>query len=180
MKPKLRPWSFGDIDSLAKYANNPHIAENLRDVFPFPYREEDARRYIRSCLDSSEARQLIYAIAVDGEAVGSAGIFRKEDIHCRTAEIGYWVGEPFWGRGIASAVIRELCARGFARYDINRIEAWVFADNNASRKALAKNGFLCEGTLRQSVCKHGNMRDCCVYALLRSEYEAAAARREAK
>lgn len=167
---ELRTWRFDDAASLARHANNPRVAQNLRNIFPCPYREEDAVRYIRSCLDSSEARQLVYAVTAEGAAVGSAGIFRREDISCRTAEIGYWLGEDYWGRGIATGVIRELCRRGFARYDIARIEAWVFADNNASRKALAKNGFLCEGILRKSVWKNG-LRDCCVYALLREEFE---------
>lgn len=166
---ELRPWRFDDAASLAAHANNPRVAQNLRDAFPCPYREEDAVRYIRSCLDSSEARQLVYAVTVDDMAVGSAGIFRREDIQCRTAEIGYWLGEDFWGRGIATGVIRELCARGFARYDIARIEAWVFAGNHASRRALEKNGFLCEGILRNSVWKNG-LQDCCVYALLREEF----------
>lgn len=170
---ELRAWSFDDVASLVKYADNPRVAANLRNAFPSPYREEDARRYIRSCLDSSEARQMLCAVVVDGEAVGGAGLFRREDIQCRTAEIGYWLGEPFWGRGIATGVIRELCRRGFERYDIVRVEAWVFAGNTASQKALAKNGFLCEGTLRKSVYKSGVLRDCHVYALLREEFREA-------
>lgn len=174
---ELRTWRFDDVDSLVKYADNPRVARNLRDAFPSPYRKEDAQRYIRSCLDSSQARQLLYAVAVNGEAIGSAGLFRREDIQCRTAEIGYWLGEPFWGRGIATDVIWELCRQGFDRYDIQRVEAWVFSDNEASRKALAKNGFLCEGTLRKSVFKGGVLRDCCVYALLRQEFERLLSKR---
>lgn len=177
MEIELRPWRFDDAESLRTLADNPHVAAQLRNVFPSPYRLEDAHRYIRSCLDASEARQLIYAIAAGGKAIGSAGLFRQEDIHCQTAEIGYWLGEPYWGQGIATGVIGTLCARGFARYDIQRVEAWVFAGNAASQKALAKNGFLCEGTLRKSVYKNGTLRDCCVYALLREEFEMIQAKR---
>lgn len=174
---ELRAWRFDDAESLRENADNPRVAARLRDVFPSPYRLEDARRYIRSCIDASQARQLVCAIAVDGKAVGSAGLFRQEDIRCKTAELGYWLGESYWGRGIATAAAWALCAKGFARYDIERIEAVVFADNDASRKALAKNGFLLEGTMRKSVYKNGVLRDCCIYALLREDFEQIQARR---
>lgn len=163
----LRPWRENDIISVAKHADNKKIADNLRDAFPHPYRYEDAAAYVRSCLDAPEERQYVRAIEVNGEAVGSIGIFLGEDVCCKSAEIGYWLAEEYWGNGIMSRAIRLLCDEAFARYDLVRIYAQPFAHNIGSKRALQKAGFELEGVLRRSIYKNGKVFDSCMYALLR-------------
>lgn len=106
---------------------------------------------------------------VDGEAAGSIGLFLGSDVYRRSAELGYWLGEPFWGRGIMTAAVETMCREGFAAWDIVRIHAEAFARNAASRRVLEKAGFALEGTLRRSVYKNGEMLDSCIYALVREE-----------
>lgn len=163
----LRPWQESDIDSVAKYANNKKIADNLRDAFPWPYTHEDARGYVLSCLAAGEARQCTRAIDVDGEAVGSIGIFLEEDVYCKNAELGYWLAEPFWGHGIMSDAIRQLTGHGFAHYDLARIHAEPFAHNFGSRRALEKAGYRLEGILKKRVFKNAEIFDSCLYAFTR-------------
>lgn len=163
----LRPWQSGDIESVQRYADNAKIAANLRDVFPHPYTLEDARWYVDSCISGSEDRQLCRAIVVDGQAVGSIGIFLKDDVYRKSAELGYWLGEPFWGQGIMTGAVRRICEEAFLRYDLVRIFAEPFAHNTGSRRVLEKAGFQLEGVLRKSVCKNGKIGDSCIYALIR-------------
>ena len=106
---------------------------------------------------------------VDGEAVGSISLTLGSDVYRRSAELGYWLGKPFWGRGIMTAAVTAMCRDGFGTWDIVRIHAEPFARNAASRRVLEKAGFTLEGTLRQSVYKNGEMLDSCIYALLREE-----------
>lgn len=163
----LRTWYKSDIDSVAKYANNKKIADNLRNAFPWPYTYEDARGYVTSCIEAGETRQCTRAIDVDGEAVGSIGIFLEEDVYCKNAEIGYWLAEPFWGRGIMSAAIRQLTEDAFEHYDLARIHAEPFAHNQGSRRALEKAGYTLEGILKNRVFKNTEIFDSCLYAFTR-------------
>lgn len=167
MKFELRKWRSEDAESVAKFANNQKIANNLRNVFPFPYTLDDAKWYVNSCIDADATRQCTRAIVVDGEAVGSIGVFLKDDVYCKSAEIGYWLGEPFWSKGIVSESIRQICSYTFAHYDIVRIFAEPFAYNIGSRKALEKAGFQLEGILKKSVCKNDEILDSCMYALIK-------------
>ena len=165
----LRPWREGDAVSIARYADNGKIAANLRDVFPWPYAPQDAVDFVAGCIRNEGQGQLCRAIEVDGEAVGSIGLFLGNDVYRRSAEIGYWLGEPFWGRGLMTAAVAAMCREGFAAWDIVRIHAEPFARNLASRRVLEKAGFTLEGTLRRSVYKNGEMLDSCIYALVREE-----------
>ena len=165
----LRPWRKGDEDALARYADNPNIAANLRDVFPWPYSRRDAVSFVEHCVRQEGRGQLARAIEVDGAAVGSISLTLGSDVYRRSAELGYWLGEPFWGRGIMTAAVTAMCREGFHTWDIVRIHAEPFARNAASRRVLEKAGFTLEGTLRQSVYKNGEMLDSCIYALLREE-----------
>ena len=165
----LRPWREGDENSIARYADNPNIAANLRDVFPWPYRRQDAASFVAACIRSEGKGQLCRAIDVDGAAVGSIGLTRGTDVYRRSGELGYWLAEPLWGRGIMTAAVTAMCREGFEAWDIVRIHAQPFARNLASRRVLEKAGFTLEGTLRQSVYKNGEMLDACIYALLREE-----------
>ena len=163
----LRPWREDDIPSIARYANNPKIACNLRNSFPFPYTEEDARHYIMACIRHGDHRQLCRTIEINGEAAGSIGISLRQDVYEKTAEIGYWLAEPYWRHGIMSTAVRMLCEEAFSRFDLLRIYAEPFAKNQGSRRTLEKAGFVLEGVLRQNVFKNGQVLDSCLYALLR-------------
>ena len=165
----LRPWQASDASSVARYADNEDIAANLRDVFPWPYSYQDAVAFVESCIRNEGKGQLCRAIEVDGAAVGSIGLFLGTDVYRRSAELGYWLAEPLWGRGIMTAAVAAMCREGFGTWDIVRIHAEPFARNLASRRVLEKAGFALEGTLRRSVFKKGEMLDSCIYALVREE-----------
>ena len=171
MNFSLRAWEFSDIDSLTSYANNAKIAANLRNAFPFPYSKSDAESYLSGCIRKGSERQLSLAIVVDGEAAGSIGIFLKDDVYEKSGELGYWLAEPFWGRGIVTAAVKEICAMAFHRYDLVRIFAEPYARNIASCRVLEKAGFELEGVLRKSVFKNGQILDSCLYALVKKEDE---------
>ncbi len=168
MEFTLRKWAGEDAPALVKYASNKKIADNLRDGFPHPYTINDAWAFLQATLNADEAKSLYRAIDVGGEAVGSAGIFFKDNVYRKSAEIGYWLGEPFWGNGIATAAIRLMCEEVFKRRDIVRIYAEPYAHNAASCRALTNAGFELEGVLRQSIYKNGVIFDSCIYAKLRT------------
>ncbi len=171
MKFVLRNWDIRDAGSLAHFANNEGIARNLRDVFPYPYALADAEGYIDGCLAADEGEALCRAIEIDGQAAGSVGLFRGNDVYRKCAELGYWLAEEYWGRGVMTEAVRQLCAEGFAKWDVGRIYAEPFADNIGSRRVLEKAGFALEGTMRRGAYKNGAYRDWCMYALLREDAE---------
>jgi ribosomal-protein-alanine N-acetyltransferase len=151
----LRQWQSGDEKSLVENANNYKIWKNLKDVFPYPYTISDANEWIKIAVDSSET----YAIAVDGKAVGGIGILLKDDIYRKNAEIGYWLGENYWGKGIISAAIAEIVDYTFRNYAVYRIYAGVFEYNLASMRVLEKAGFHQEAVLKKSLVKEGKLFD---------------------
>lgn len=163
----LRPWKAEDASSIEQYAKSAKVAANLRDAFPHPYTAKDAEWFVDSCLNGNEEVQLCRAIEVDGKAVGSISLLRQNDVYQKSAELGYWLGEPFWGRGIMTEAVRQICEEAFARYDIVRIFAEPFAYNMGSRRVLEKAGFQLEGILKKSVYKNGVIGDSCIYALTR-------------
>ena len=163
----LRPWRREDAADVAKYADNEKIARNLRDAFPHPYTLTDAEYFVNSCLEAAQNRQLFRAIEIDGHAVGSISLCLGSDVYSRTAELGYWLGRPFWRQGIMTASVEEMCALGFAVWDIVRIYAEPYAKNAGSRGVLEKAGFTLEGVKRRSVFKNGEFLDSCIYAKLR-------------
>lgn len=168
MNFKLESWKKEFAESAAFYANNPKIAKNLRDVFPCPYSLEDAHEYIQFCIDSQD-KQLVYAIVVDGKAVGSVGVMPQGDVYRKTAEVGYWLAEPYWGNGIVSDAVKQVCKQAFEKFGLVRIYAGVYADNIGSRKVLEKCGFILEGTRKYNVYKNGVLRDDCMYSLISEE-----------
>lgn len=165
---ELRPWRESDAPAVARCADNPRIAATLRDVFPSPYTLEDARSYIRACMEAEGDAQLCRAIVAGGEAVGSVGLFVGGDVYRRSAELGYWLAEEYWGQGIMTRAVGQICREGFERFDIVRIYAEPFADNTGSRRVLEHNGFVLEGVKRDSVYKNGRLQDSCLYALLKN------------
>lgn len=164
---QLRPFAAEDAPSLYEHANDEKVAQNLRDVFPWPYTFQDAEDYIASCIAAGESRQLCRAIVVGGKAVGSIGLFLQQDVYRKSAELGYWLGRAYWGQGIMSRAVELLCREGFERYDICRIFAEPYATNLGSRRVLEKAGFVLEGVMRKSVIKNGVILDSCLYALVK-------------
>lgn len=167
----LRPWRSEDAAALAAAADNPKIAANLRNSFPSPYTLEDAERFIRDCITHEEERRLARAIIIEGKAAGSIGVFLKDDVYGKSAELGYWLAEEYWGRGLMTEAVRRICREAFARFDILRIFAEPFEGNLSSRRVLEKAGFTYEGTMRNGVFKNGRVLSYCVYSLLQEEQE---------
>jgi [ribosomal protein S5]-alanine N-acetyltransferase len=161
----LRRWQAGDEASLAEHANNYKIWLNVRDYFPHPYTPADARNWIAY---ASNQRPLTnFAIVIDSLAVGGIGVVLKEDIYRRSAEIGYWLGEPYWNRGIMSEAVPAVTGYAFSHFDICRIYAGIFDYNEASQKVLAKAGYSYEARLKKSLTKNNQTYDEIIYALIR-------------
>lgn len=169
MECSLRKWEPEDAPQLALALNNKRIQDNLRDGLPFPYTESDAKAYISEMRKADEANVFAFAITVGDNVVGSIGVFRKENIHARTAELGYYIAEPYWGRGIGTSAVRKACRSVFEHSDILRIFAEPFAYNTASCRVLEKSGFVYEGTMRGNAVKNGRVLDMKLYALVRDE-----------
>lgn len=166
----LRKWRLSDAKDLAAALNNQKILNNLRDGLPFPYTEQDAADYITAMLSADENDTFAYAITRDDRAIGSIGAFRQGNIHRRTAELGYYLAEEYWGRGVMTEAIRQLCGRIFEATDILRIFAEPFSYNRGSRRALEKDGFSFEGILKNNAVKNGRVLDMAMYALTKEPY----------
>jgi RimJ/RimL family protein N-acetyltransferase len=161
----LRSWEWRDRESLVHYANNPRVARNLRDRFPHPYTDRDARNWLDVVVDAEP--ETSFAITVAGEAVGGIGYTLQYDVDRRSAEIGYWLGEEFWGRGIVTEALIAVTEHAFANHDLCRVYAHVFEWNPASARVLEKAGYAFEGRLRKSVIKEGQTIDQLMYAIIR-------------
>ncbi|MDE2838954.1 MAG: GNAT family protein [Chloroflexota bacterium] len=161
----LRPWRVGDEPALVKYANNRNIWINVADVFPHPYTMEDAVAWVQ--LQKDRDPQTEFAIANADEAIGGIGLRPQSDIHRRSAEVGYWLGEPFWGQGITTHALRVITEYAFQAFDLVRVYASVKEWNPASARVLEKCGFTLEGRLRRSFTKDGETGDLFLYALVR-------------
>lgn len=153
-------------EALVKHANNRKIWLNVKDRFPHPYTVEDAEAWI-GINQANLGHPVAFAIELDGALVGGVGIELRDDVQRRTAEIGYWVGEPFWGRGIGTAAARFIADYTFAVFPVARLEAGVFAWNPASARVLEKAGFALEARLRNAVTKDDRTGDLLLYAKLR-------------
>lgn len=164
----LRPWGASDAPSLVKYANNPNVARQLRDRFPHPYTAADARQFIQTIAPVRPT--MSFAIDVAGEAVGGAGFAPGADVERFSAEVGYWLGEPFWGRGITCEAVRLLSAYAFDTCNMLRLFALPFADNAQSIRVLEKAGYAREAILRASSVKHGTVHDQALYALVNANW----------
>jgi len=163
----VREFRPADAPSLARHGNNRKIWLNLRDLFPHPYTEAHAAGYIAHVAKRPEI--LSFAIDVGGEAIGGISLRRGEDIERYTAELGYWLGEEFWGRGITTEAVRAVTERGFTVHELIRIFAVPFTRNTASCRALEKNGYTREATMRQSAFKDGVIEDQYLYAAVRDD-----------
>lgn len=163
---RLRPWRESDRGSLVRYANNREIWLNLKDRFPHPYTEADADRWLSR---EPATAAVNFAIELDGEAIGGVGLEFLTDVHRLTADIGYWLGEPFWGRGTATKAVKAATAYAFATFDLRRIQATAYEWNPASMRVLEKADYRREARLRSSIVKDGRIGDSMLYARLRDE-----------
>lgn len=166
---KIRKWKLSDAADLAAAISNKKVQDNLRDGLPYPYTEQDGRDYITEMLSADENETFAFAITADNKVVGSIGIFRQGNIHMRTAELGYYIAEEYWGKGIMTEAVKQICKYVFDKSDILRIYAEPFAYNAASCRVLEKAGFQYEGTLRDNAVKNGKVLDMKMYSLLKSE-----------
>jgi [ribosomal protein S5]-alanine N-acetyltransferase len=160
----LRPWHTGDEESLVHHANNRNVWINLADRFPHPYTRANAIEWIG--IASMHTPPHDFAIIVDGVAVGGVGIILKDGIRRHTAEIGYWLGEEYWGRGIATEALKAMTEYAFKQFDLVRIQASVFDWNPASMRVLEKAGYQREAVLTQNVKKDNRIIDEYIYCLL--------------
>jgi len=164
----VRPWRTGDERPLVKHANDREVWNNLRDSFPHPYTYEDAVRWIEFVATQGTPPRR-FAIVLDDEPIGGVGLMIGDDVECKVAEVGYWIGQSHWGKGIATEALRWLSRYAFEAFDLVRLHAAIFEWSRASARVLEKTGYKLEGRLRQSVFKNGQIIDSLMYALLRDE-----------
>lgn len=164
----IRKWRLEDAKDLAGMLSNKKIQDNLRDGLPYPYTEKDAQAFIQDMLAADSTKTFAFAIINDeNKAIGSIGAFRCENIHRQTAEMGYYLAEEYWGKGIATEAVKQLTDHVFNQTDIMRIFAEPFSTNRGSCRVLEKSGFQFEGTLRKNAVKNGEIKDMQMYALIK-------------
>lgn len=163
----IRTWRPDDAQGLAAGANNRNVWRMLRDLMPHPYTMADAEAYLQRVAAEELARS--FCIEIDGKVAGVIGLKFKEDVHRRTAELGYWLAEPFWGRGVMTSAVCAFVVHSFETFPLDRIFAETYANNPASSRVLEKAGFQFEGRLRSNVIKDGEVLDSLVYARLRDD-----------
>lgn len=161
----LRPPRAEDAPSIARHADNRAIWRNLGERFPLPYTLVDAEAFIASHV--GEEPTCTFVIELAQQVVGCIGLAPSADVHRRSMEIGYWLAEPHWGRGIMTEAVQAVTAYAFGTFDINRVFAEVFGWNLASARVLVKAGYTFEGTLRGAVTKDGQTTDELIYAMVR-------------
>ena len=169
MNCKIRKWKLTDAKNIAVALSNKKIQDNLRDGLPYPYTEQDGIDFISSMLSANEDETFAFAITLDDKAIGSIAVFRQQNIHRQTAEMGYYIAEEYWGKGIMTDAVKQICEYVFKNSDILRIYAEPFAYNAGSCRVLEKAGFQYEGTLRNNAVKNGKVLDMKMYSLLREE-----------
>ena len=158
----IRPWRLDDADSLARHANDRKIWIALRDLFPHPYTIEDAHTFLKSIINSEPVT--LYCVEANDAAAGGIGIRIGADVHRQTAELGYWLSQKFWGRGIMTEAVAAFTDFCFDEFQLRRIYAEPFANNLASARVLEKAGFAFEGRLKNNVLKDGKLLDSLLYA----------------
>ena len=154
-----------DLDCLVRNANNFNIAKFMTNEFPHPYTNENGKAFIEFATKDNPIH--IFAIDINGQAIGGIGIHLQSDLHGKNAELGYWLGETFWRQGIITRAINEIIDFAFKTYDINRIFARPFETNIASQRVLEKSGFKLEGKFEKTLFKNGEYLDEMIYAIRR-------------
>lgn len=168
MHISLRPWTQADAPVIVEALSCSSVTDNLRDGLPKPYTEADALSYIAFAQTAGEDAYA-FAVEADGTAVGSIQLARKQNIHRRTAEMGYYIVPRRHGEGICTEAVKQICLFAFENTDLIRIFAEPFAENAASCRVLEKAGFTFEGVLRCNAVKNGRVRDMRLYSLVRED-----------
>lgn len=158
----VRSWDPRDAEALVRHANNRNVSKQLRDRFPHPYTMAAARAFLDRVVPIRPVTN--FAIDVGGEPAGGIGFAPGTDVERFSAEIGYWLGEDFWGRGIVTEALSLVTEYAFTRLNVLRLFALPFADNLASARVLEKAGYEREGVLRSASVKFGTPRDQFLYA----------------
>jgi RimJ/RimL family protein N-acetyltransferase len=164
----LRPWHPDDARSLVKHASNPRIASNLRDGFPYPYTLPDARKWLKLVGENRE--DIILAVEVEGEAAGGIGLHGQKDVYRFNGELGYWLSEQHWGKGIMTRAVALMVEFAFVQTHWQRLFACIYEHNQSSMRVLEKNGFKLEAIHRRAVMKEGKLLDEHLYALLKERW----------
>lgn len=164
---QIRSWRSDDEEALARHADNRSMSITLADRFPYPYTREHAREWIDRCREAEP--ETAFALATPEEAIGGIGLEVGRDVFHRSAEVGYWLAQPYWGRGIATRALVAFSEWAFAHFAVERLSAGVFEWNPASARVLEKAGYRLEGRLRRAVTKAGRTGDLLIYARLRGE-----------
>ena len=166
MAVTIRTWTLEDLPNLVLYANNINVWNNMRNYFPYPYTEEIGKAWLEETVKAVPIVNL--AIDLDGQAIGGIGLILNSDVYVMSAEISYWIGEPFWGMGITTEAIRQMVEYTFYYYDVVRLYSEVFETNKSSMRVLEKNGFYLEGVRRKAVLKNSILMDDYIWVKLRS------------
>ena len=159
---RVRPWTAEDLESLVLHADNPRVSAQLRDIFPYPYTRDDGRRFL--AFAAAQTPPTALTIEVAGRAVGGVGVTPGSGNERHTAEIGYWLGEAYWGRCIAAEALSLMTAYASDTFALVRLQALPAASNQRSCRVLEKAGYVLEGTMRKSFMKQGVLHDQCLYA----------------
>jgi len=157
----IRHFRVSDLEALVKNANDPLVAAQLRDRFPHPYAESTACEFLSAVADAEHCES--FAIEFDGQVIGGVGVHPGVDVARASAEIGYWLGRDYWGRGFATEVVRDLADHLLGNALFCRLSAHTFEGNAASQRVLEKCGFVCEGTLKKAVLKNGRLYDAVLF-----------------
>ncbi|KQM67250.1 hypothetical protein ASE74_07235 [Pedobacter sp. Leaf216] len=163
----LRPYEHNDLDNLVKHANNFNISKYLTDKFPFPYQKKDGEAFIQLALSHHPLQ--IKAIVVNNEVIGSIGVHQLADIYSKSAEMGYWIAEDFWGKGIIPQAVKEMLKYGFETFDVERIFARTAHTNLASQRVLKKAGFILEAELKGTIFKNGEYFDELIFGFRKNQ-----------
>ena len=166
---QIRKWELSDAEALVTILSDQKTQDNLRDGLAFPYTKQDAIEYISSILSACEDDTFAFAIVYENKVVGSIAVSRQQNIYRLTGELGYSIAKDYWGKGIASKAISQVCQYVFDKSDMIRIYAEPFAHNLASCRVLEKVGFHYEGTLRSNAIKNGKIIDMKMYSLLKTD-----------
>ncbi|MEO5623837.1 MAG: GNAT family N-acetyltransferase [Dokdonella sp.] len=166
----LRPWRADDLDSLVANASDESVSRGLADRFPYPYTGDDGRAWLARAVDEADRA---WAVEIDGAAVGGVSLHPGRDAQRDCAELGYWLGRRYWGRGIMTAVVGVFAEHAMIAFDVHRLHATVYANNPASARVLEKAGFARESVKRSAAARHGERLDLFIYARVRRDPEAS-------
>lgn len=166
METVIRQWKNEDLQKLVSQANNINVWNNLRNYFPHPYTEEHGKAWLEKVVDALPAINM--AIEADGKLVGGIGLILNGDVYIKSAEIGYWLGEQYWGKGLATEAVRQMTEYAFYYFDLVRLYAEVFETNKASMRVLEKNGYYLEGVRRKAVFKNNVLMDDYIWVKLKA------------